>query len=277
MERTYYSEISGNQLFTLFNSVKYRKKNSYRNHRHTQIELGYIVRGSGEYIIEQSSFDILPGDLFLVRPNEQHCVPTITDDELVSLNIHMSPLYLWRVLSDYVEAGKLNCLVSSEVPILARVRGNKAVSEAVAKLRESFEKDDRFAVRRLVPELLERICESFQSVHHGDNRQMRLDDVRNAIRFIEDNLSASITLDDIARAGNMSRSNINGWFHRVSGMTPYEYLLVRRIEYAVELLRSSNVTVLAISEACGFSNLSNFNKAFKKRTGLTPQEYRKEL
>lgn len=276
MEKNYYSENSNNQLFTIFDSVKYRKTNSYRNHRHTQIELGYIVHGKGEYIIEQNSFDILQGDLFLVRPNEQHCVPTIVDDELVSFNIHISPLYLWRVLSDYVEVGKLNCLVCSDIDIPTRIRGNKSVLEIIDKLRFSFQNDDRFAVRRLIIELFVQLCKDFPSTLSNDKHEMRTEDVRSSVYFIEKNISLPITLDDIAKAGNMSRSHINEWFHRVVGMTPYEYLLVRRIEYAVELLRSSNITVLAISEACGFSNLSNFNKAFKKRTGITPQEYRRK-
>jgi AraC-like DNA-binding protein len=104
---------------------------------------------------------------------------------------------------------------------------------------------------------------------------LHLGDIRAAIRFIEENLASYITLEDIARAGNMSKSHLNEWFRAVTGMTPYEYLLVSRVERAVELLRSTDMTVLDISETCGFSNLANFNKAFKKRTGLTPQAYRK--
>ena len=73
----------------------------------------------------------------------------------------------------------------------------------------------------------------------------------------------------------MSKSHMNEYFRAVSGMTPYEYLLVSRVERAVELLRATDMTVLAVSETCGFTNLANFNKAFKKRTGLTPQGYRK--
>ena len=92
MKKTYYSENSASELFTLFDSIKLRKRDVYRNHTHTQIELGFVVAGEGEYVLEGRRFDIRSGDLFLVRPNEQHCVPTITTDELVSFNIHLSPL-----------------------------------------------------------------------------------------------------------------------------------------------------------------------------------------
>lgn len=275
MKKTYYSENSASELFTLFDSTKYRKRDAYRNHTHTQIELGFVVAGEGEYVLEGTRFDIRAGDLFLVRPNEQHCVPTITSDELSSFNIHFSPLYVWRVLSDYIEAGRLNCFVRSDIAISARVRGNARVTALLEEIRGAFIRDDRFALRRLVPALLVEIAEGLPLCEGALGSTLHLGDVRSAVHYIEENLSEHITLEDIARAGNMSKSHLNEWFRTVTGMTPYEYLLVTRVERSVELLRSTDMTVLAVSENCGFSNLANFNKAFKKRTGLTPQAYRK--
>ena len=275
MKKIYYSENSASELFTLFDSTKYRKRDAYRNHTHTQIELGFVVAGEGEYVLEGTRFDIRAGDLFLVRPNEQHCVPTITSDELSSFNIHFSPLYVWRVLSDYIEAGRLNCFVRSDIAISARVRGNARVTALLEEIRGAFIRDDRFALRRLVPALLVEIAEGLPPCEVALGSTLHLGDVRSAVHYIEENLSEHITLEDIARAGNMSKSHLNEWFRTVTGMTPYEYLLVTRVERSVELLRSTDMTVLAVSENCGFSNLANFNKAFKKRTGLTPQAYRK--
>ena len=275
MKRTYYSENSASELFTLFDSTKYRKQDAYRNHTHTQIELGFVVLGAGDYVLEGKHFDIRAGDLFLIRPNEQHCVPTITSDELVSFNIHFSPLYVWRVLSDYIEAARLNSLVRSDIVISARVRGNAEITALLSEIRDAFVEDDRFALRRLVPMLLVEIAKGLPQSEGVIGSTLHLGDVRAAVHYIEKNLSERITLEDIARAGNMSKSHLNEWFRTVTGMTPYEFLLVSRVERAVELLRSTDMTVLSVSEVCGFSNLANFNKAFKKRTGLTPQGYRK--
>jgi len=274
MIKTYYSENAKQELFTLFDSIKYRKRDAYRSHTHTQIELGFIVDGAGEYVLEGQRLDIRAGDVFLVRPNEQHCVPTITSDTLVSFNIHVSPLYVWRVLSDYIDAGRLNCLVRSDISVPIRIRGNGEVLSLVGALRDAFAADDRFALRRSVVRLFEVITANYPAAEVMGPRE-RLSDVRNAMHFIESRLSEPMTLEDIARAGNMSKSHLNEQFRAVTGMTPYEYLLVSRVEHAVELLRATDMTVLAVSEACGFSNLANFNKAFKKRTGLTPQTYRR--
>jgi AraC-like DNA-binding protein len=275
MKKTYCSENSASELFTLFDSTKYRKQDAYRNHTHTQIELGFVVKGAGEYVLEGNRFDVRSGDLFLVRPNEQHCVPTVTSDELVSFNIHFSPLYVWRVLSDFIKAERLNSLVRSDITISARIRDNAEITALLQEMRVAFSEDDRFALRRLVPSLLVEVAKLLPESEGAAGSTLHLGDVRAAVRYIEEKLSEHITLEDIARAGSMSKSHLNEWFRMVTGMTPYEYLLVSRVERAVELLRTTDMTVLAVSEVCGFSNLANFNKAFKKRTGLTPQGYRK--
>ena len=103
----------------------------------------------------------------------------------------------------------------------------------------------------------------------------RLGDVQKAICFIHDHLASEVTLEEIANAANMSRASLSLNFKMVTGIAPYEYLIIRRIEYALNLLRETNMSIMEISENCGFNNLANFNRVFKKMNGMTPREYRK--
>ena len=57
-------------------------------------------------------------------------------------------------------------------------------------------------------------------------------------------------------------------------MAPYNFLITIRIEKAVELLRETDMSVMDISLACGFTSLTSFNKAFKSLVGLSPTKYR---
>ena len=57
-------------------------------------------------------------------------------------------------------------------------------------------------------------------------------------------------------------------------MTTWDYINIRRIERARELLAGTNDTVLAVATACGYNNTANFNRIFRKITGITPHEYR---
>ena len=58
----------------------------------------------------------------------------------------------------------------------------------------------------------------------------------------------------------------------MNSVSPWEYITIKRVEKAIELLRTTNLTKLDIAQRCGFSSSSNFYKAFSKVTGKTPSE-----
>ena len=72
----------------------------------------------------------------------------------------------------------------------------------------------------------------------------------------------------------MSRSHLSNHFKAITGMSPYSYLLLRRVERAVSLLHESDASILNVAQETGFDNLANFNKTFKRITVMTPRDYR---
>ena len=65
------------------------------------------------------------------------------------------------------------------------------------------------------------------------------------------------------------------WFRQMTGQTFIIFLREYRLNAAAEALRTTEDTILSISEQCGFENLSYFNREFKAHFGMTPREYRK--
>lgn len=246
MKKTYCAEMAPQPLFTLFTSSKPQKRNLYRVHQHTELELGWILRGEGEYILDGASYDAQPGDLFLVRGNEQHCIPTIRTPTLDAFNIHLTVPYLWGTAADYADPARLRRLVGTgDVP--HRFRGDAVLNGLLTQLMDSAQSDapeSRFAVRRTM------------------------------IALIDGHFTEPLTLDRMAREARLSRSHFSAEFKSVTGIAPYEYVLLRRIERAVRLLRTTDDTVLAVAQDCGFRSLASFNKLFKKITGAVPSALR---
>ena len=101
-----------------------------------------------------------------------------------------------------------------------------------------------------------------------------IDDIQSAISFINSHLTEKITLKDIAKSSRMSVSHLSSVFKSYTGVTPYEYLLLQRVDKAAVMLRRTDISVLELSEECGFGSLANFNKIFKNITSMTPGQYR---
>ena len=276
MKETFYSELSHQMLFTVFDSRKPRKSDLFRIHHHAELELGYIVEGEGIYHLENEQYEVHAGDLFLIRTNEQHCIPTIHSSELVSFNIHIQPYFLWNVCSDFIENSYLRLLIQPELPIRHCFHDKAKYMEEMRELMKEPEAN-RFRIRRDLVDLLSILLFENalpEGVGESDSISPKVEDIQNAICYIQEHLTEALSLNDLAHAANMSRSHLSTHFKMITGISPYEYLIIQRIELAVTLLRETNLSVTETAQNCGFTNLANFNKAFKRITGMTPREYR---
>ena len=98
--------------------------------------------------------------------------------------------------------------------------------------------------------------------------------VQKICRYIEENYSKNINLDDIADHCSYSRYHISHIFHEASGFTVFSYLLEVRMKKARELLKNSSLSIKEISSQIGFSDQNYFSNVFKRQTGLSPVEFR---
>lgn len=103
------------------------------------------------------------------------------------------------------------------------------------------------------------------------------DRMKAFMAFIEDNYECDISLEDIARAGNVSKAECARCFKRLVQTTPYAYLLSFRIYKSMELMQQTELSIGAIATAVGFGSPSHFSTAFKKASGLTPKEYMRQV
>lgn len=98
--------------------------------------------------------------------------------------------------------------------------------------------------------------------------------VELATKYIDENYIKEITVGDICKAANISKSVIYKNFNSFLGITPIDYINKKRIENACYLLLKSNLSIESVMEKVGFSNLSYFYKRFKEQKDVTPRQYR---
>ena len=100
--------------------------------------------------------------------------------------------------------------------------------------------------------------------------------VQRCKRYIYDHLTDPLTLQDVASALSLSPSYLSSLFHKETGMTFKQYLLEERIKQAKDMLRYSDYPISEISDRLCFCSQSHFTQNFKRLTGLTPSEYRRQ-
>lgn len=99
---------------------------------------------------------------------------------------------------------------------------------------------------------------------------------KNALRFIANNFSKHITIEDIANAENVERHYLNRLFKKYSGRSPQAHLIDCRIRKAQTLLWSTDFSVGTIASSVGYDDVLQFSRIFKKKVGVSPKFFRSE-
>lgn len=120
--------------------------------------------------------------------------------------------------------------------------------------------------------LIKRISSDLvSSVYHGSSPL-----IARSLRYIKSNYTRKIKLADISTELHVNPSYFSALFSQEMGKTFTDYILDLRIGKAKDLLKNTNMDILDISASAGFENQSYFTKIFRKRTGLTPRQYRQD-
>lgn len=101
-----------------------------------------------------------------------------------------------------------------------------------------------------------------------------LNNMEKATEYIDAHFCENLTLDRVARIATMSRSYFSTTFRHLNGISLWDYITVKKVDKAIDLLKNTDKTMLEIATICGYNNTANFNRAFRKVTKRTPRSYR---
>lgn len=115
------------------------------------------------------------------------------------------------------------------------------------------------------------------SIHNGNiwtkGREKDLEALKGIVRILSDNqLNRFPSIEALSKTAMMSSTKLKSRFKQIYGMKLYEFYNHHRLGQAKEMLKSGNYSVKQVGVNIGFSNLSNFAKAFKKEFGILPKE-----
>ncbi len=264
------------EIIKVFHSKVSAGKRIYTEHHHTECELSLFIAGSGIYTVGKKVYEFNEGDMFLFGSDEPHCITELyTETDL--LNIHFEPQLLWQQ-PENMEL--LTLFFAKNVNFSNRFSGRDT---ALKNLILNIEKEISEKLTGYIIETKYRLFSALIYILRGydyfdkspDYIKYRLstEKMKDAMNYINENLSDKLLLKDIAAAACMSQTYFSSVFKKLNGISPWEYITIKRIEKAIFLIKTTNMTMLEIAGNCGFSSSSNFYKAFAKITGKKPTDY----
>ena len=272
-------------LLRIFESKAEFNRRDFTPHHHSAFEISYIKSGRGVYRIGEREVEIHQGDIYLFSTNEVHCITEIHDNSpMVLLNIHFVPRFIWSPSGNALDRRFLRIFLDRGENFFNRLDRNNPTTAKVADLilQMQEEADSRSEAYELMLKtyllnILVLLIRNYNYVSKSAAdtfRSEKLILMESTLRYIDENITAALTLEELAKKAGMSRTYFSSVFKSLNGLTPWEYIGLKRIERAKRLLLTSDKSVLEISLDCGFNSISQFNRQFKHITGRTPLEYK---
>ncbi len=98
--------------------------------------------------------------------------------------------------------------------------------------------------------------------------------IGRAIQCANDNVRAAVSVEEMSLAAGMSPFHFSRVFKTITGISPHQYLVQKRIEHSMKLLVASGRPIAHIALECGFSSQAHFSAMFRARVGFSPREFR---
>lgn len=274
--------LTQNDCFTLFSRVK--QEFDFPLHCHEEFELNFIENAKGaQRVIGDHIEEIDDIELVLVGPNLQHAWFThkCKDKEIREITIQFH-----KDLFDdkFLRRNQLNFIRTmfekSVRGILFSRDTTQQVAPRIIELNRKHGFDSVLELMSILHDLstsrnMRTLSDSSFNTAEQFNYNSRR--IERTFEYMNQNFDKSITLAEVSKLANMSEVAFSRFFKQRSGNTFIDSLTEIRLGHASRMLIDTTQSVAEIAYHCGFNNISNFNRIFRKKKSCTPREFRESF
>lgn len=255
-------------------------------HFHRACQMTYIVQSEGKRIIGDSIDSFSTDELTFVGPDLPHVWYNNSSNRDAthlsrSMTLYVEPKLLLEVLGQLFKTHKIETfLTASKRGLLFRGETKQQLKH---KLEQMIQLDYGFKKTILLLEVIELLIttdeyEYLSSPGYTHNySSMDNEKIDRIFKFVFNNFTKEIPLDQVAALANMSKHSFCRYFKSRTQKTFVQFVNEVRVSESCRLITENKLQITNIAFACGFNSLSNFNKIFKGIKGITPSTYRAQL
>lgn len=239
-------------------------------------EFTILTEGKIHNIINGKKETYQQNTLFYSTTKDSHCLKKATSEKIRYINIAVKESYLMQLLNfisptfaEKLINGSHSCPISTD--IIYRIE-ELLYKSNLLKSKQLQTRNDLLSSAFLL--ILQHIFSSQINIL-DEQLANKYAWTQNLSKIMQNPNFPSYTVQDLCDKLGYSRMQLNRLFKKHLNKTPHEYLSDYKLRYARSLLRSTDIKILDVAMAAGYSTLSQFQLSFKKRFGVPPGQYRK--
>ncbi|GIP16681.1 hypothetical protein J40TS1_23230 [Paenibacillus montaniterrae] len=275
----------GRQQDPLVMNYKQKKgpENELPDHLHEWFEIVYVHEGRGTFFIHHTLYEMKQGDLFVVPANTIHRAILEREGAITVTALFFQAGLLLQKLHDNDTYQPIQLFqavrkkAQYHIPLAAEQQ--VAVEQYMDAIHNEFAghsvgyKSAAVLLLQLLLVMLSRFAQASYAANaaaptSGPGWMM------DVLQHIELHKEQQWNLAKLAKLANVTPAHFSRVFKQWTGMNVSQYLIMKRIIAAKQLLAATDEKLSLIAEKCGFESIPHFHRSFKKMTALTPTEYR---
>lgn len=262
-------------------------------HRHKYVQIIYLIKGHMTHVINENSFNVNKGDIFIIPPYVPHYFINSKNEDAVVIEFEFLPEFINEKFSfsedtsSFFDFAYLEPFLVAENEMKPKLNLKGSIQLKVEDILHEVlieyknrDNDFELIIKALLLRLLVLIGREYKGKIENTESQLiferHKERLYKAIRYIDDNFTCEITIEEVAKIAMLSQSYFRYLFKHMTNKTLTEYVNHKRIAKAVDLLLTRfDLKVLDICYEVGFNSINHFNRVFRKETDLTPMMVRK--
>ena len=272
----------------LIKVTKWQGNSCIQSHKHEFVEIAFLVEGTCEHIYKNKKIKLIPGDIFVITPHENHSYNISSKTTIYNclfypegLGTDWEKIMELKGVFDFLLVEPFYRTETKTREIIHLTPVNSEILESL--LRKMIEEQDRNHMS------LELILKSYLLIflctldriweEHCSKSPLSFTNKRNllvaALSYINSNFNNDISVENLASKVYLSPNHFRKIFKESTGLSPIEYINNIRIAKAINLLsEDKNISISEIGEAVGILDQNYFSRLFKHALGCSPREFR---
>ena len=252
-------------------------------HWHSYFEITCVMEGKGNYFVNGQEYTMTEGDIIIFNNVEPHGWKLLGADMKLLVMI-FSPefgaekinMFDTEYLKPFVERGSnFKNRIGREEAVNPEIRGG--IHEIYQEWKER-KVGYQLMIKANVLRIMTMLIRAYQDESKSDamlkEKKNAMKRLEQAFTYIEEHYCNKLTLEEVAASVYMSPNYFSTYFRKVTNIGFSDYVTRLRLSHARELLKNSEKNVTEIAMECGFNNISNFYRLYKKHMGTSPKENR---